>query len=325
MYGYEIFHDNLMKSLISSVHGGAAANAYIFEGEKGLGKLSAAKLFAAALTCENAGISPCGSCPSCVEAAAGTNPDIIMFKKPADKQTIGVEPIRTLTEDVIIKPFSSEKKVYIIEDGDLLTPAAQNALLKTLEEPPEYAVFIIISTNQSALLQTVLSRSVLVHFPPVSENAVRVYLEEKYPEAENKDFIVKYCEGVPGRVDGIMADEEFYSLRNSALDYLPKLMTKSKVRAFDIKKYVEENKDDAEKIFDFWISYLRDILVMQTGTHGRTINSDKTPELSSLARKLNPKVTVSAIELIFKAKEMLRRYVSTKAVSLYLALKINSG
>lgn len=323
MYGYEVFHDKLIQNLTAAVHSGSTANTYIFEGENGLGKSESAKLFASALVCENKSIAPCGSCRQCVEAKAGTNPDIIFFEKPDNKQTIGVEAIRFLTENVIIKPFTASKKVYIIRDGDILTPAAQNALLKTLEEPPEYAVFIIITTNQNIMLPTVLSRSVLIHFPPVPEKVIRSYIEKRFPEAENKEFMIKYCEGIPGRADEIMSDENFYALRSSALEILPQLMTKSKISAFAVKKYIDENKDSADKILDFWISYLRDMLVISIGARDKIINTDKSEFLIKLSKKLKPKVISSAIDEIFKAKEMLRRFVSTKAVSLYLALKIN--
>ena len=142
MYGYETFHEDLMKNLIESVHNGASSHAYIFEGEKGLGVLNSARLFAAALTCKNTGVAPCGSCQNCVESKADTNPDIIYVRPKADKKSIGAKDMRKLEEDVAVKPFNSKHKVYIFEDASLLTEEAQNTFLKTFEEPPEYAVFI---------------------------------------------------------------------------------------------------------------------------------------------------------------------------------------
>lgn len=323
MYGYRTYHETLMRTLIDSVHAGHAPHAYIFEGEEGLNIHESAKLFAMALTCRNPSSAPCCSCPSCVESRAGTNPDIIFVEKPSDRKTIGVAPIRALTDDAAIKPFGSPRKVYIIREGDLLTEAAQNALLKTLEEPPEYAVFIIITTNRSIMLPTVQSRSLLVHFPPVPDAAVRKYIEEKYPESENKEFLVKYCAGIPGRADAAAENERFYAIRAEALEKLPHLLTKNKLYAFDIRKYLDAEKDSADMILDFWISYLRDVLVIQTGAPEMIINTDKADTLRSLAQKLDPKITAEALDELFTALEMLRRYVSIKSVSLHLALKIN--
>lgn len=325
MYGYEIFHEELMQNLINSVHNGTASHSYIFEGAKGLFKHEAAQLFAAALTCQSASISPCGVCPQCVQTRAKTNPDVIYVEKPGDKKTIGVEPIRALNDDVAIRPFYSQRKVYIISEGDILTPEAQNAFLKTLEEPPEYAVFIIIVENSSALLQTVLSRAVLIHFPPVSEKRVEDYIREKYPEqAERIPFLTKYCEGIPGTADNIIADENFEELREASLNKLPSLLSQNKLSAYTIQKFTDENKDDAEKIFNFWISYLRDVIVMQCGAAEYIINTDKIEKLRLLAGKYEPKLIAKAVDEILSAKEMLRRYVNLKALTLRMALKIKS-
>ena len=333
MYGYRTYHEELMRTLIKSIHSGNSSHAYIFEGEEGLNIFESAKLFAMALTCQNPDSAPCASCGSCIESRADTNPDIIYVEKPSDRKTIGVAPVRTLTDDAAIKPFASPKKVYIIREGDLLTEAAQNALLKTLEEPPEYAVFIIITTNRDILLPTVQSRTALVHFPPVPNSITEEYINEKYPEAENKEFLVKYCAGIPGRVDAVMENERFYAIRTQSLEKLPQLMTKNKLYAFEIRKYLDDEKDNADMILDFWISYLRDILVMQTTASealmapeapaAMVINTDKISELRPLVQKLDPKITASALDELFRAKEMLRRYVSIKSMALHLALNIN--
>ncbi len=325
MYGYTTFHDDLLKNLIHSAQNGEASHAYIFEGVKGLAKHEAARLFAAALTCENPSIAPCGSCAACVQAKARTNPDIIYVEKPSDRKSIGVEPIRALNDDVAIRPFYSQKKVYIINEGDILTPEAQNSLLKTLEEPPEYAVFIIVVENSGMLLQTVLSRSVLIHFPPVCDDIVEKYIRENYPgQAEKIPLLVKYCEGIPKTADDIIADENFETLRASALDKLGALLSQNKLSSYTIQKFLDEHKDSAEKILDLWISYLRDILVIQCGASERVINIDKTEKLRQAAQKCEPRLTVKAIDELLKTKEMLRRFVNLKAASLHLALKIKT-
>lgn len=323
MYGYMTFHDELIKNLIKSVHNGTSSHAYIFEGAKGLFKHEAAQLFAAALTCRNTSVSPCGTCPACIQARAKTNPDIIYIEKPNDRKTIGIEPIRALNDDVAIRPFYSQKKVYIINEGDILTPEAQNAFLKTLEEPPEYAVFIIIVENSSVLLPTVLSRASLIHFPPVSDRLIEGYIKEKYPEhLERIPFLIKYCEGIPGTVDDVISDDTFEALREASLDKLPSLLSENKISAYNIQKFLDENKDNAENVFDFWISYLRDVIVIQCNASDCIINVDKTEKIQLLAGKYEPKLIVKAINEIISAKKMLKRYVNLKALSLATALKI---
>ena len=323
MYGYTTFHEGLMNNLIKSVREGTNSHAYIFEGNAGLGLLSSAKLFAAALACTNKSGAPCGSCPSCIQARADTNPDIIYIEKPKNRQTIGVDPIRAVNDDAAIRPFSAARKVYIINDGGALTPAAQNAFLKTLEEPPDYAVFIIITENASALLPTVLSRSVLIHFPPVSDAAIEKYISENYPnELYRLEFLKKYCEGIPGEVDNITADADFEPLRGAAFDKLPVLLSSEKIDAYEIMRFLDENKENAEKIIDFWISYLRDMLAVQLGAADGVINVDKADSLRALSVRYEPKFAMSAVNELVTAKKMIVRHVSLKALALRTALKI---
>ena len=201
---------------------------------------------------QNTGVAPCGSCQNCVESKADTNPDIIYVRPKADKKSIGAKDMRKLEEDVAVKPFNSKHKVYIFEDASLLTEEAQNTFLKTFEEPPEYAVFILITENSTSLLQTILSRFTLVHFPSVSDAIMENYISEKYPkEQERLPFLIKYCAGVPGVADNIINDENFETVRTSSLKKLFSVLSTDRSSAFVVQKYLDENKDKAENIFCF--------------------------------------------------------------------------
>lgn len=321
MYGYEIFHDNLMQSLINTVREGTCSHAYIFEGEKGLGTYDAARLFAAALTCQNTEIAPCTSCPSCVEAKADTNPDIIYIRPDKDKKSIGTDNMRKVEEDAAMKPFAARRKIYIIEDGSLLTEPAQNVFLKTLEEPPEYAAFIIVTENADTLLQTIRSRAVIVHFPNASDAEVREYILKKYPKVQERlDFLVKYCAGVPLKADSVIEDSDFETLRSNSLSSLDFLLSDNVKRALEIQNFTDENKDNFSRVLDFWLSFLRDILLLQTGARENLINVDKRDELRAAASKINPEKIVKIMDKVVTAQKMAARYVNIKAVSLWLAL-----
>ena len=327
MYGYTTFHEKIMNTLINSVHDGTCSHAYIFEGAPGLFVHSSAALFAAALTCLDSGIAPCGSCRSCVESKAETNPDIYHIVREKEngklKKTLGIEPIRNAVKDAQIRPFNAPRKVYIIDEGDLMTAEAQNAFLKTLEEPPEYAVFIIIVQNSASLLQTVLSRAVLIHFPPVSDSAVEKYIREKYPEESDRtDFLVKYCGGIPGEADKIMENESFEDLRKKSLDILPSLLSPKTADAFAVQDFATENKDDVDMIMDFWVSYLRDISVIQCGIRSNIINSDKLDTLVKISSRTDERTVIKAVNEILTAKDMLSRSVKQSAAVLRCALAI---
>lgn len=324
MYGYEVFHEELMKNLIESVHSGLSSHAYIFEGEKGLMTLEAARLFAAALTCPNTSISPCGSCQTCTLTKADTNPDIIYVRPQKDKKSIGADDMRTLSDDVAIKPFNSVRKVYIIEDGSLLTESAQNTFLKTFEEPPEYAVFIILIDNSVTLLQTILSRFTLIHFPAVSEERIGRYISEKYPnESERLSFLVKYCGGVPGTADAVINDTEFEGLREAAVEKLFSLASKDTREAFVIQKFLDENKENVGQILEFWLSFVRDAALLQLGAQDKILNIDKKDRLRDFSSRIDTDLIMILCDRLITAQKMLKRYVNVKGLSLWLALKID--
>lgn len=322
MQGYEIFHKKLMTALISSVQANNNANTYIFEGAKGLKKHDAALLFAKALVCSDTQNAPCNNCPACYEAQSGSHPDIVFVNPQKDKTTIGVEPIRDMITESLIKPFYNKHKVFIINDGDLLTVQAQNAFLKIIEEPPVYAVFIIVCSNADILLETVLSRAVTITFNPVSDSDIKAYIEKKYPDETRIDFLVKYSMGIPEYVDAIIEREDFDAMREEVLNLIPRLLSKNKSHAFDVSEYIDTHKDNASEIYDMMLMYLRDAIVYASGKPENIINTDKTEKIHLLATKYDTRLLALASDEIMTAKKMLDRYVKASATALHAGLKI---
>lgn len=321
MYGYEIFHEDILNKLTDSARRGANAAAYIFEGHEGLHRHAAARLFAKALVCHKPDRAPCCDCPSCIEAQAESHPDIVFVRREKDKASLGVEPIREMITECGIKPFYDRHKVFIIDDGDLLTVGAQNAFLKIIEEPPEYAVFIIVCKNAELLLETVRSRSVTVTFPPVPDEVTRRYIESKYPDEPRVDFLVKYCEGIPCAADDLIANDEFDTLRDEVLSLVPRLLSQNKAYAFDVAEYVEKNKARAAEIFDMMLMFLRDAMVTAMGSPERIVNTDKTDKIKLLVQSYPAALIVSAVDEVITAQKMLSRYVKASAAILHAAIK----
>jgi DNA polymerase-3 subunit delta' len=323
MYGYEIFHDELMLALINSARRSDSAHAYIFEGASGMRTHECAALLAAALTCRHTDSAPCGTCPSCVTAKAETSPDIIYVNKK-DKKSIGVEPVRELTQDASVKPFESEHKVYIIEEADLMTEPAQNALLKTLEEPPSFVTFILLVQDTSPLLTTVLSRCVLVKFPPISESRLREYISRTYPDETRTDFLCRYAQGNPGAVDEVIADDGFEAVRTSSFQMLPKLLAPQLLSVYEIADYMKENSDKSDMIIDFWLDYMRDILLIRQNSESLIVNADFAERLNAISTRLTDEFTVRTIEELIDVKQMSRRYVNLRAMTMRLCFNIKS-
>ena len=171
-----IGQEMIKEHLINAVNTGNVSHAYIINGERFSGKEYIAKVFAMALQCENRdGADPCGECHACKQALSANQPDIIHLthEKP---NVITVDDIREqINSDIVIKPYACDRKIYIINEAEKMNVQAQNALLKTLEEPPEYAVIIILTTNVDALLPTILSRCVVLNMKPVEDSLVKEF------------------------------------------------------------------------------------------------------------------------------------------------------
>lgn len=166
-------HRDVIQYLQNAVAENRVSQAYIVNGERGTGKKMLAKLFAMALLCEEHGPEPCNKCHSCVQAESNNHPDIIWVthEKPG---SIGVDDVRTqINNTVAIKPYQGPYKVYIIPEADIMTVQAQNALLKTIEEPPQYAVFILLTENADVLLPTINSRCVMLKLRYIKDALIK--------------------------------------------------------------------------------------------------------------------------------------------------------
>lgn len=165
----------------------SVSHAYVIEGARGTGKHTLARDFAAALCCEHRTDEgydlPCGKCSSCRKIFAGICPDVITVGRD-DKASVGVDAVRALREDVHIYPNDLDRKIYIIEDADTMTVQAQNAFLLTLEEPPEYAVFLLLCENSHELLETVRSRAPVLRMQPLTPEMTAKTVLMKMPSAE---------------------------------------------------------------------------------------------------------------------------------------------
>lgn len=193
-------HGPLVQRLAAMFARGRLAHAMIFAGPDGIGKCLAARAFAASLFCEAPTPEPCGECPACRQVAAGTHPDLLLVAVPDGKRDIGVDQVRTLKRSVHIRAVSGRGKVAIVNEAERLTPAAQNALLKTLEEPPAGVFLVLVTASPDALLSTVRSRCQRIPFPPLSAAAVAAILRERHGvDAADADALAAAAEGSAGR------------------------------------------------------------------------------------------------------------------------------
>ena len=185
-------------------------HSYLFVGEEGIGKDLFAKQFAQMILCEHPEDQvPCGRCKSCMEFLGGSHPDF-MIVEPEDGKTIKIEQVRFLQEKIAEKPVTSKKKVYILSQSETMTREAANSLLKTLEEPPEYAVIILTTPNESKLLTTIKSRCMKIYFLPISEAEILQYVKVHGLENNITENMIKQCSGSIGKLLKMSEEKEQY-------------------------------------------------------------------------------------------------------------------
>ena len=201
--------------LQNAIRNDTVSHAYLLFGEAGMGKRTVARLFAQTIQCtdrrDNGGVTePCGACTSCIQAMNDTHPDIRILS-PAKASSIGVDDIREqIVEDSFYKPFASAKKIYLVPDAEKMTAGAQNALLKTLEEPPSYVTILLLSNNESAFLPTILSRVVQLPLQPVSDVAIKRYLMKQCRVTDYRAHLaVQFAMGNIGRARTLALSDTF--------------------------------------------------------------------------------------------------------------------
>jgi DNA polymerase-3 subunit delta' len=258
-----------------------------------------------ALQCEQGGIEPCGECHSCRQALSHNQPDIIFIshEKP---NTIGVEDIRDqINNDIGIKPYSSPRKIYIMNEGEKMTPQAQNALLKTLEEPPEYAVILILTTNVDELLPTIRSRCVVLHMKPVKDALVKQFLMEELGVPDYKaNICVAFARGNIGKAKLLASSEEFEKVKDEAITlvkYINDMEINEIVKA--IKK-ISEYKLDVNDYLDILSVWYRDVLLYKAT---KDINSIVFREELPQIKRVADRSTYEGIETIVNALQQAQK------------------
>lgn len=256
--GHEQIKDHFQKAIANN----KVSHAYILTGEAGMGRKSLANAFALTLLCEKGKSEPCMECHACKQVLSGNHPDLIYVshEKPG---TIGVDDIREQINDTImVRPYSSYYKIYIVDEAEKMTQQAQNALLKTIEEPPSYAVIILLTTNQEMFLPTILSRCVQLKLKPLKNFVVKGYLTDHLhvPEAD-ADIYAAFARGNLGRAISLASSDDFKLLRQEVLHLLKHIKEMDISELLDyIKKLKEENLDIYECL-DFMQLWYRDVLL----------------------------------------------------------------
>lgn len=289
-----IGNDTIKNILKTNVINNNIVHSYMFLGQEGIGKSIFANDFAEMLMCSSDKEKSCGKCKSCLEFESKNNPDF--FQINPDGKSIKIDIIRNLQEKIIEKPIVSEKKIYIINNADTMTIEAQNCLLKTLEEPPEYVTIILIVTNESNILPTIKSRCMKIVFNKIEEKDFKNYILKDINMLNTSKDILNDND-IPVNQDGIK--------------------TKNKENALNIKDNILNNIDDRYIIKD-------SVLKMCDGSLGKWEKiKSKLQEYDIIDNAINnieikDKLEIMKdLEILYKSKDEIMDYLEFINVLLY--------
>lgn len=269
-------------------------NSYMFEGIEGIGKSIFAKEFAKMLLCIGESKTNCNDCKSCIEFNNDNNPDFMQIKP--DGKAIKIEQIRQMQEKILEKPIVSDKKVYIIDDADLMTKEAQNCLLKTLEEPPKYAIIILVLSNESKILNTVKSRCMRIMFQKIKDEELKKYAAREFGEDVITESMIENSIGSISKLIKIKDNFEEYE----KLQELAKRLQKDNI--LDIVNNADvlyKNKEKIDDMLDYMTTIFYNSFIKDTENE-KFINVIKIIEETKKRLKANSNFDMSIDHLIFK-------------------------
>ena len=348
--------DQMKEHMQSAIASGKISHAYVINGEQFSGKEFIAKIFAMALQCEmrgkagspetagnpgtigKAGIAgesakagtaeiPCQTCHSCKQALSDNHPDIIKVthEKP---NSISVDDVRVqISGDVGVKPYSGPYKVYIMNEAEKMTTQAQNALLKTLEEPPEYVVIMLLTTNVNSLLPTILSRCVVLNMKPVPDHLIRKYLMEELQITDYKaEVCVAFARGNVGKARQLAFSEGFEGMKSEALSILKYVHDMELQELVTAAARIKEQKLDRSDLIDVMTVWYRDVLLFKaTNDMNHLVFREEGSTLRAVARRSSYEGIEAVLEALDKAKKRLDANVNPDLVMelLFLTMKEN--
>ena len=277
------------KYLSNSIKSNMISHAYMFEGPSGVGKNTMARELAATLLeMEN----------------LFNSPDYIEITP--DGNSIKIAQIRKLQSDILVKPYKSYK-IYVIDEAQKMTVEAQNALLKTLEEPPKYAIIILITNNKESLLDTIKSRCEIIKFTPIPLVEVADYLTQTGVDKNRASLLANFSRGSMQKAIELSESEDFHIMRDEVQKYVETFLTGSMLDIMDIQSSIEKYKDNITNVLDLLVNYFRDIMMAKENVHSSMIiNLDRLVFIKNMSTKITYSQLSKIIDIIEETKNKLR-------------------
>jgi DNA polymerase III subunit delta' len=309
-----IGHAWAVLSLDRAVSADRPAHAYLISGPPQIGKTTLAQSLALALNCQAAGPArPCGQCRSCRLIAAGKHPDVQLIEP--DGARVKIDQVRALQHDLSLRPVEGRYRVAIFDQFEVATTEAQNALLKTLEEPPDYVVLIVLAPDPELLLPTIVSRCQHVPLRPLTVTQVREALIEKWNvESRQADVLAHLSGGRLGWAVAAAGDASVMSARAKYLDDLPALLQADRVARFAYAEDLARKSDLARSAIDLWRTWWRDVLLACSGSSADLINIDRAAQIQAVGQRVDLNQAKAAADACGRALWQMDRNVTARLV-----------
>ena len=331
-----IGHTAAVDYLRRSLDQGRGAHAYLLAGPARIGKALLALRLAQRLVCETGGADPCLHCRACKRVAHGNHPDVRSISlaiqhaaaKPdaAPSKELKIDTIREWQRDIDLRPFEASRRVFILDDAQALTEAASNALLKTLEEPPPYAVLIVIAHGSGDLLPTIVSRCRVVRLGPLPRATVAQALRDRNIAAEDADLVAAWSHGRIGWALEAVANPDVLDQQQQRLETLIELQSASRVdRMRWAEERAKEYRGDAAQALDWirlWQSWWRDVLLLQSGNGGLVTHLDRKIEAQQVAQATAIPQVQQFLQTLDQASVQLADNVNPQLVFEHMVLHV---
>jgi DNA polymerase-3 subunit delta' len=308
-----IGHKSVINDLIKLIKLGKMSHANLFVGEDGIGKSLIAKYCSIHILGKE------------------TNreyADIKEYKISSNRKTISVDQIRDIIEETNKKPYEGDKKVIIVHDADKMTVQAQNAFLKTIEEPPKGVVVILLCESTDRILDTILSRCQIYKLKRLTEEEIDKFIYIKYPNITEEDMrVVKaFCNGIPGRVEKFKEDSMFISIREHIMKIMIEINKAQLIDFLENENILVKYKDQWKEVLICLFSYVRDVMIYkETGNGEMIINLDKINDIKQLAGEFSFKRLNNIINIINKTRVNLESNVNGAMVYHIMLLKMKEA
>ena len=326
-FGDIIGHEQIIEHFKSALKDHQVSHAYILNGENGSGKSMLAKAFAKALVCEAGYGDSCNMCRACHQFDSGNHPDV-KWVTHEKANSIGVDDVREqINNDIVIKPYSSKYKVYIIDEAEKMTVQAQNALLKTIEEPPKYAVIFLLTENAELLLPTINSRCVMLKFRNIKDTLIKKYLMEKMQIPDYKaDVCVAFAQGNMGKAIMLANSDYFNEIKEEVVHLLRNIDEMDVPELMDAVKKCMTYKLEINDYLDMMAIWYRDVLIYKaTKNVDRVVFSDQLRYIKARASKSSYEGIEKILEALETAKARMKANVNFELVIELLLLTIKEN